>query len=175
MRLFLRCVAESIAEVGFKGLAEMIPGGNYAYSVAEKTLEKWRKKKKDKQQHDEFLALANAKIDEVRNQVAEIVSEVVAQNPQATPPTANEIIDLKLFLEGVPASVRQSLRRVEDPSGTTIPANFDLKEPDDVVKVLPQRPPRFRPNDAVPGKSGWVLERPDAPTEKTDNSRARYI
>jgi len=32
MHPFLRCVAEAVAEVGIKGLAEMVPGGSFAYS-----------------------------------------------------------------------------------------------------------------------------------------------
>ncbi len=35
MRVFFRCVAEAVVENGVKGLAAMVPGGPYAYAVAE--------------------------------------------------------------------------------------------------------------------------------------------
>ena len=75
MRNFFRCVAEAVGEIGVKGLADMVPGGKYIYAIAEKTLEKWRKRKKDGHEHEEFLELANAKLDEAR---AEAVREVFA-------------------------------------------------------------------------------------------------
>lgn len=159
MRAFLRCVAEAVVEVGLKGLADMVPGGSYVYSVAEKTLDKWRKRGKEKQDREEFLALANAKLDQVRAEAVQVVREVCAAVPAGVTPAPDEAIDLELYLESIPAAVRQSLKRAEDPAGTTVPATFALNSADDVVKLLPARGLRFHPGDAVAGKPGWILER----------------
>ena len=39
MREFFRCLAESAAEVGVRGLLEEVPGGKLVCNVAEKTYE----------------------------------------------------------------------------------------------------------------------------------------
>ncbi len=78
---------------------------------------------------------------------------------EAVSDAADDIIDLELYLTAIPDAVRQSLKRPEDPTGKTVPAAFTLKSADDVLKLLPPRPPRFRPGMALPGKPGWVLDR----------------
>lgn len=56
--------------------------------------------------------------------------------------------------------MRRSLKRSDDPTGTTVPATFSLNSPDDFAELLPARPPRFAPGQALPGKPGWVLVEP---------------
>lgn len=152
---FIRTVAESIAEAGLKGLAHMVPGGAFALAVAEGVLKKIRG--------------SNAKPPEVAAGVAataaadtaKTAAEVDGAVKAAAPPgaTADEVIELRLYLTQVPDRVRQSLKRAEDPSGRTVPAAFAVTTAEDVLKLLPPRPPRFRPGAAVPGRGEWVLER----------------
>ncbi|MBY0227795.1 MAG: serine/threonine protein kinase, partial [Gemmataceae bacterium] len=47
---------------------------------------------------------------------------------------------------------RQSLRRPQDPTGKTVPAGLD---PVRLAALLPQRPPRFKPGEAVPRAPQW--------------------
>ena len=61
------------------------------------------------------------------------------------------------FVTLVPASIRASLRRPEDPSGTTLPAQYDLRDADDLLPLLPARLPRFKPGDAPAFLKGWRL------------------
>ncbi len=162
MREFFRCVAEAVVEHGVKGFAEMVPGGNYIYAVSESAVKKYREKRRGQQQHDDFMKLANAKLDEARVEAVLVVKEAFAMVPvgaDSLPPTPEEIIDLELYLTAIPEAVRQSLKRADDPTGTTVPAGFAMESAEDVVKVLPPRPPRFRPGMGVPNKAGWVLDR----------------
>ncbi len=157
---FFRCVAEAVLENGIKGLAGMVPGGPYVYAVGESAIKKYRERRRDKQQHDDFLELANVKLEDARVEVVRIVNDAVAKLPTSDPPpTEEEIIDLVQYLSGIPDAVRQSLKRPEDPIGKSLPDGFALNSADDVVKILPPRPPRFRPGMNVPNKSGWVLDR----------------
>ncbi|MFO0799710.1 MAG: protein kinase [Gemmataceae bacterium] len=161
MLAFLRCVAEAVAEVGVRGLADIVPGGDFVYAVAERTLEKWRDRKRVKQDHEEFLELANATFDQARAEAARVTRELIAAVPAgaADPPTPEQAADLEKYLAGIPTAVRQSLKRPEDPAGTTVPAAFALNSADDVVRLLPARAPRFRPGDPLAGKPGWTLDR----------------
>lgn len=152
MIAFLKCVAEAVIEKGVGGLASMIPGGEYAYNVAQSAWKKYRDQKKDAEQRAEIQQLAQSTFEDAKRAAAEAVRE--ATGGKDTP------IELELYLSQVPAAVQQSLKRPEDPTGTTVPPTFFLNSPDDVLKLLPPRPPRFRPGDPLPGKPGWVLEKP---------------
>ncbi len=90
--------------------------------------------------------------------IARELFATVPAGPDESLPLAEEILDLELFVSGIPDAVRQSLKRPDDPTGRSVPHGFALRSADDVLKLLPVRPPRFRPGDVLPGKSGWVLE-----------------
>lgn len=152
MRFFFRCVAEAVCEHGMKGLAEMVPGGKFAYDVAEGVWKKYKERRKEGEQREELAKLAQVTLEEAKAEAAVVAREVATA-------AADDIIDLELYLTAIPDAVRQSLKRPEDPTGTTVPATFALKSADDVLKLLPPRPPRFRPGAALPGMSGWVLDR----------------
>ena len=49
----------------------------------------------------------------------------------------------------------RSLRRPRDPSGTTVPSGFALRNPADLLQLLPTRPTRFHAGDRPVGN--WVL------------------
>jgi hypothetical protein len=151
VRFFFKCVAEAIVENGLKGLAEMVPGGKFAYDVAEGVWKKYKEQKKEDEQREELAKLAQATLEEAKAEAVKVAREAVSG--------AEDIIDLELYLTAIPDAVRQSLKRPEDPTGKTVPAAFTLKSADDVLKLLPPRPPRFRPGVPLPGMSGWVLDR----------------
>jgi hypothetical protein len=50
---------------------------------------------------------------------------------------------LKLF----PARIRATLTRPEDPTGTTVPSDFAINHPEDILGFIPPRPPRFKKGD----------------------------
>jgi len=154
MFAFFKSVAEAIVEKGVRGLVDLVPGGAYACDVAGIAWKKYREKKKDAEQRVEIQQLAQASFDEARKAAIEAV-KVAA--PDAT---VEDRLNLELYLSQIPGAIRASLKRPDDASGRTVPPAFVLSTPDDVAKLLPGRPPRFRPNDPVPGLAGWNLVEP---------------
>ena len=131
-------MAEAICENGIKGLADMVPGGKFAFAVAEGVWKKWKEKKQEQKLHDEVVKLAGAKFDEAKTEAVQAAREAFAAVTGPLP-TVDEIIDLELYLTAVPDAERQSLKRPEDPTGTTVPPAFALNSADDVLKLLPPR------------------------------------
>lgn len=155
MLAFLKCVAQAIVENGLRGLAGMVPGGAFAYDVAKSALEKYRAGQKDAEIRADIQQLASASFEQARQAAVQVAQEVASS--AASP---DDLINLELYLAQIPAAVRQSQKRPEDPTGTTVPATFALKTPDDVLKLLPPKPVRFRPGDPLPGRVGWALTEP---------------
>ena len=152
MIVFLRCVAEAIAEAGFRGLIDLVPGGGYIHDVAKAAHEKYRGRRNANQAREDIQALATSSDAEAMAAAVEAVGTAGGE-------AADDRTQIIHYLAGIPAAARRSLAREDDPSGTTVPESFRLDTPDDVLKFLPPRPPRFRPGDPLPGRSGWVLER----------------
>ena len=154
MIVFLQCVAEAIVANGIRGLSEMVPGGPFACAVAEHVWENYRSRVRSDQVRAEFEQLAGTDFDEAELSAAAAVRAVANDAP------ADERERLGLYLTQLPSEVRQTLQRPDDPTGRTAPATFALRSRDDVLAVLPPRPPRFRRGDAIPGRPGWQLVRP---------------
>ena len=47
------------------------------------------------------------------------------------------------YLNQLPAAIRRSMRRPEDPTGTTIPQELAPRKSDDLSRLLPSRLPYF--------------------------------
>jgi serine/threonine protein kinase len=150
---FFQCVAEAVVENGAKGLLGMIPGGAFAVGIAGGALAKYKQRKRDEALRDEIAQMAAVSASEARKVAAEAVQAAAGS---ATP---EEKAALEGYLAQIPAAVTQSLKRPNDPTGKTVPAAFALTTPDDVLRLLPPRPPRFRVGDILPGRSEWRLER----------------
>ncbi|MBA4066036.1 MAG: hypothetical protein C0501_20415 [Isosphaera sp.] len=154
MFVFVRCVAAAVAEVGVRGLVGLVPGGEYACKVADAAWRKYRERQRDDGLRDDVRRMAEAAFDEAKWAGAEAAREEAARHSLPDADAQN----LELFLTQIPAAVRASLKRPDDPTGRSVPAAFALRSADDVLRLLPPRLPRFRPGDALPGGPGWVLE-----------------
>ena len=117
--------------------------------------DKWNggKQASEQQRRQELQDVAQAAAEQVRDEVALIVQEIAADKPP-------EVRDnLASFLMLVPASIRRSLRRAEDPTGTTVPPNLSLNKPEDLLPFLPARLPRFKVGDhPLPGADYDLVE-----------------
>jgi serine/threonine protein kinase len=80
-----------------------------------------------------------------------VVREIAPNQP------AEVQLALESFLSQIPPAVRQSLRRPEDPTGTTIAAGRRFGKPEELVQVLPQRLARFKPGDRPLAGVSWEL------------------
>ncbi len=145
-----QCVAEAVVEKGLRGLAEVVPGGGFVFDIAKGTWEKYRQRRAIAKMHEDVQFMIMATPEEIKQVAAKIARQVASEEIRE---------QVELFLEQIPAAVQQSLKRADDPTGTSVPANFALQSAEDVVKLLPPSLPRFKRGDALPGRSGWVLDR----------------
>src|SRR5215210_8033664 len=136
MLAFMKCVAEAVMENGVKGLASLVPGGDFAFKVAEGAYKKYRERKKEADQRKEIEELAKTSFESAKQEaitaVREAAAEIARTNPQQAALSENDRLQLELYLSQVPAAVQQSLKRPEDPSGRTAPSAFAIRTPDDV-------------------------------------------
>ena len=72
------------------------------------------------------------------------------------PPEVRE--RMERFLDMVPATIQQSLRRPEDPSGRTVPRGLTLRSAADLKKFMPDRLPRYKAGDCPLPNSDLVLD-----------------
>jgi hypothetical protein len=140
-RLFMYCLARAALKRGLRGLAGLVPMGDVALDIASDAWEKFRLQKQGADLLAEVEALAQATPEEARRAAA----EVVAQTAVDQPPAVRQ--NLTAYLAQVPAGIRQSLRRLSDPTGRTIPANLTLRRAEDLARFLPDRLPRFKPGE----------------------------
>src|SRR5712692_11672221 len=101
----------------------------------------WSDGRAEGERRAEVEALVQAPAEEIGQLVAKIVDEIAADQPAAVRRT------LAGYLNQVPATIRHSLRRPEDPTGTTLPPRLPLKQDEDLLMFLPTRLPRFKPGD----------------------------
>ncbi len=149
---FLHCVAKAIAKHGVRFFANLIPGGEVVYDIANDVWEDYRREGQEDALRSEIEALAQAPPEQVRQEVKEAAQTVGADLPPAARLT------LAACLNQVPTAIRRSLRRPSNPTGTTMPPSLQPRGPEDLVPFLPSRPPRFKPGDRpLPGVD-WVLE-----------------
>jgi hypothetical protein len=133
------------------GLVEQIPGGQYIADVAGDAWKRWKEKRGQEQLRAEVELMAIATFEQARDAAKKAAAEAAPENPKLQH-------NLELYLTQIPAAVRQSLKRSDDLSGTTVPDGFRIEDEDDVAKFLPPRMPRFSPGDEPAFLKGWRLE-----------------
>ena len=153
MRLrLLRCVARAAVKHGGRFVSSFVPGGAVAYDFFTDPWDDIRRDGQADALRAEVQALAQAPPDDLQRAVQEAVSAEAANEP----PRLQEA--LTAYLTQVPAAIRRSLRRPSDPTGTIVAATFALSCPEELMHILPARPPRFNPGDRpLPGVD-WQLE-----------------
>jgi TPR repeat protein len=148
----LRCLAKAAVKHGVKFACGLMPGGEVFYDFITDAWKDYRREGQEGDRRGEVEQLAQATGDQVRQEV----QEVVQAEAVGLPPEEREA--LATYLAQVPGTIRRSLRRPSDPTGTTVPGGLRLRRPEDLLRFLPTRPPRFKPGDRpLPGVD-WVLE-----------------
>lgn len=150
----LFCVGKAVADVGLAELVACADGNPMVAAglVAKIAFGAWKQWKDDKKQdklNADVLDAAKKSFEEAKQAAIDVAKQVT------TDPELQGHVER--FVTLVPASIRASLRRPEDPTGTTVPANYAVDDPDDLVKLLPARLPRFKPGDTPPFLRGWRL------------------
>ena len=148
MLRFFRCVARAIMAKGLRGLVAELPFGEFLFDVAEDV----QCQLSEEQLREAVQQVAQpAPADEVRRVAEQVAHEVAAGQPAAVQQA------LSIYLSLIPSAVRQSLKRPDDPTGTTVPATLSLSRPEDLMVMLPAGPPRFRPGERPAALGGWEL------------------
>lgn len=149
----MKCVGQAIASNGIKGLLGMVPGGLYLYDVGADALKRHKEKKSQKKLEDEIKQLIEARADAAFAAAKQAVEEVAQQFP------SREKELLTQYLSAMPEAARQSMKRQEDPTGTSLPLGYTIHTGEDVAKLLPKHPPQFVAGELLPGLSSWRLDR----------------
>jgi serine/threonine protein kinase len=148
---FLRCLGKAVVKHGLRALANLIPLGDVIYDVASDALSEYRDESRDAQLRADLEAVAQAPPEQVRHAAEQVVLEIAADQP------AEVQINLVSYLRQLPPSIRQSLRRPSDPSGTTVPATLSFRQPADLMPFLPARLPHFQAGDRPLLPVEWEL------------------
>ncbi|MDW8243027.1 MAG: right-handed parallel beta-helix repeat-containing protein [Thermogemmata sp.] len=165
---FFRYAAEAALENGVGGLIQcLVPAGSFLVGIAAGIYRRYHQQQEFEQLCQDVAALAQTQFEQACQLAHSVVDEVTQQatntsrNTSLSPATVDNQsrTTLQLYLSTIPQAVRQSLKRPEDPSGTTLPAELTFDTAEGLVRLLPARLPRFRPGDGVPGKPEWVVER----------------
>jgi serine/threonine protein kinase len=136
--LLLKGVGKASLPLLTGGTSSLVEIGS---AVAVEVWEWWGKRMQEKERRAELESLAQATATELRKAVKEVVGEV------AGGASAADKSRLESYLMAVPAQIRRTLRRPADNQGRTIPKDLSLSRQEDLVPLLPPRPPRFAAGD----------------------------
>lgn len=137
----------AVAFFGVDGMAVEAAAEGVA-SLAKDLWEKYLAKRTPQERCRDIEVLAQAEAAEV----IEAVREELQAIPDAAARSAAEA-----FAAALPGQLRASLRSAADPSGRTVPPALIPQNAEDVLRLLPQRPPRFRAGDRPAGIGDWEL------------------
>jgi formylglycine-generating enzyme required for sulfatase activity/serine/threonine protein kinase len=147
---FLRCVGRAVVKNGVKALASAVPFGEVLFEIATDVYQDYRKDLGEADLRADLQGLAQA----TPAQVRQVTEQAVAVEATGQPPEVR--LALTTYLNQLPATIRQSLRRPSDPGGTTVPPARSLDKPEDLLPFLPAGLPRFKPGDQ-PLAADWEL------------------
>jgi len=136
----LQVIGKSALPVITGGVSSVVEIGSV---IGSHVWEWWGKQKKEQERRAELESLAQATAAELRTIVREIVAELAGSYSRA------DQSRLESYLLAVPAQVRRTLRRPSDVIGRTVPTDLALGRMEDLVPLLPPRPPRFAAGDRV--------------------------
>jgi serine/threonine protein kinase len=149
--ILLKCVCKAVLRHGLNALAGGLPLGDVLLDVADGVMDDWKKQQPEAERRAELQALAQAGPQEVRQQVSQVVAEVADQQPAEVRQALTD------YLLQMPATLRQSLRRLADPTGTTVPTGLQLRKAEDLLPFLPANLPHFKQGERPPGIGDWEL------------------
>ncbi len=149
---FFGCVGEAVVAKGLRGLAEQVPFGPYLYDIADDAFARLRDRQQKADLRKQIEATAQAAFEEIKEVAIEVAERVAADHSPV------ERQSLAIYLMQLPATIRHTLRRPDDPNGSTVPASYKLERPEDLVPLLPERLPHYQPGVKPPELNGWVLE-----------------
>ncbi|MGL4552865.1 MAG: bifunctional serine/threonine-protein kinase/formylglycine-generating enzyme family protein, partial [Gemmataceae bacterium] len=154
---FFGCVAAALAVAApvISNLGDIAQGGQRLVDFAGRILGLFGNKVPPPQQPAVArAALAQAAAmpaAEFAKKAEEIVEQAIPDKPAEYKKAVTE------YLKLMPARIRATFARRDDPTGTTAPAKWAANRPEDLVPLLPPRPPLFKEGDNPPEARRWKL------------------
>jgi serine/threonine protein kinase len=146
----LQCVGRAAVKNGGQALANLVPFGGVLFEIAKDAYEEYRKKQGEAELRAALADMTLASPIQIRQASEDVVD-------QEARGLSDEIrLNLISYLDQMPVTVRQSLRRPSDPDGNTVPTDLPLLKPEDLLSFLPSGLPRFKPGDRSPA-ADWEL------------------
>ena len=149
--VLFRCIAEALVKQGIREWVKAVPGGEFVFNVIKDAHDRYREQRNLAEAKEDIIELIQADPQTVQLWATESASQSGC--------TGREQQQIETYLMQIPAAIRQSQKRPDDPSGRTLSGSFQLAEANDLAKLLPPGPPKFVAGDDFPGKGGWKLER----------------
>jgi hypothetical protein len=135
LRLLFACVAEAVCRKGLKALASLVPFGDAVYEISIETWDLFVKRCQEEAamkaaQPEPIPAALRA---DFRGRPG-FNADVQPRGQRGRPgggrqPAARRAAALRSYLAQLPGTIRRSLRRPSDPTGTTVPAGMPLSKP----------------------------------------------
>lgn len=154
--LLFRCVAKGVLK---KALAELQSGQGFRQrllDIANQTYGEFQKETRTVRYLEVLAAVALASPEESKHISAQVVEELRSDRAFKDLLEKPETVERLLgYLEQFPVSVRNRFRRPMDPTGRSLPQDFRLTRPEDLMVLLPPKAPQFRVGDQPVGN--WRL------------------
>jgi hypothetical protein len=127
MRFIAKALLASVG-AGLAGdfAADVLP------EVASDVWDKWNKSKNPGEKKAELESIASYSKDDLRAEVQEIIKEIASDESDALKKS------LSTYMMQIPDSVRNAMRRPDDPSGKSVPQYLIPNSPDDILTLLPR-------------------------------------
>ncbi|MFO0878116.1 MAG: family 16 glycoside hydrolase [Gemmataceae bacterium] len=157
-QILIRCVGEAVAAHGLKCMLGVVPFGERLYEIANDAHNRYKRECNAEESLKQVEAIAQAGLREIRSEARALLDSIKHRADKVLSEQLNQPGVEQAFLsyfEQFPASVRATFRRPADPSGKSVPNGFSLKQPDDFLRLLPARPPRFYGGDRIADR--WIL------------------
>ncbi len=97
------------------------------------------------------LAVFHSTLDELRQSQRDIEQRLEGKLGK------DAVVLLANWASQIPAVARQAMRRPEDPSGMTVRAELEVEHPQDLLRLIPTRLPRFAPGQRPLANVDWEL------------------
>jgi len=144
----LKCIAKALV----KNIGNLVSFG-VGGSIFADAWEYWERQTSEAQRRAEIESLA-------QQEIRKVVAQLVQGEGAALPEVQRQ--QLAGYLNQIPGSIRQTLRRPADPSGRTVPPGLVLRKAEDLLPYLPAGLPRFQPGQCYRPRPdiAWELVEP---------------
>jgi type IV pilus assembly protein PilM len=135
--VLLDCIKEALVAKATRPLLQSAPLGETICDVAQQAMDEWKRREPNPEWRRTSLEVLAQTFDgsDRLQTIANSVRPPDLQRP------------LRAYLGYIPATIRRSFARSDDPDGHSAPPNLPLDEARHLLPFLPQRAPRFQRGD----------------------------